>query len=858
MKFTKRSVIAMLLVLCTLALAACGGGNTTETEPKETEPVVTEPVVTEPDATEETDPVVTDPVVTEPKETDPVETDPVVTDPVVTEPKETEPKETEPKETEPKETEPKETEPKETEPSVGPHTCVGSAITSEPTCAYPGTIVTICTTCGKVMSEEVYADPLPCTPDEANPATCEKAQYCLVCKLVVVEPLGHKFVSAYATVEDEPTCSKEGTLTYTCERHANEAEHVEGSAGAAYTEKTSTVAHKFVGETTLTASTLLTPATETGTCQWCGEGAVNEYETGVYEDFENLETDSKFVDVFESSAFGTDFNGSINNGSVLIGEDAELGNKYLVFNTNKQGGLSFQYDQAALTYETFEIAFKFKASDTASSGRVITLTDKNKNNNEASLLSYYSGRLVFGKNEAGGYVVIRNNDVIVKDGEYQWVDIRIVVDPVNYAYEIYVNGELALYTTRNEDGTANVYTVADGVETLAKEKITQMGDVKTNPVRTNVKFDRIYMLHYSTVNNLMIDDFSVRIPKVHECVTETVTQKATCVEPGYTIEKCTICGAEFEETFVEIPASGEHVYAIEAATCTDAKACTVCGEVAEAALGHEGTTIIPATISTPGSEKGHCTRCDKDIDVAIAAGIVEDFENMSGLTVNDWNNNSAFAVDEVEINYDDNWATNGELVTEENGNTYFKKKTGTTNGLYIIDTSADKILSGSIVELSFKYQLFSGGSNCSIIGIKTSGTQGSTGGTETRILCNWNGFIRSGTNNGTSHTDKITGDGKWYDLRVVLDTTTYDHKVWINGELVTETDYANNAIYCKDASGAWVSRKPSGDSDKNPYNVADNAPLTSFYLFHFNNSVSFGIDDLKLAILDSMPTDSRK
>ena len=52
MKFTKLSVIAMLLVLCTLAMAACGG-NPTETEHNhETEPTVTEPTVTEPTATE--------------------------------------------------------------------------------------------------------------------------------------------------------------------------------------------------------------------------------------------------------------------------------------------------------------------------------------------------------------------------------------------------------------------------------------------------------------------------------------------------------------------------------------------------------------------------------------------------------------------------------------------------------------------------------------------------------------------------------------------------------------------------------------------------------------------------------------
>ena len=93
MKFTKLTVVALLLALLVCAFVACGGPTETGTgseSDKGTEPDVTEPDVTEPDVTEPdvTEPDVTEPDVTEPDVTEPDVTEPEVTYPVVIEPAE--------------------------------------------------------------------------------------------------------------------------------------------------------------------------------------------------------------------------------------------------------------------------------------------------------------------------------------------------------------------------------------------------------------------------------------------------------------------------------------------------------------------------------------------------------------------------------------------------------------------------------------------------------------------------------------------------------------------------------------------------------------------------------------------------
>ena len=65
--------LAMVMVVGTLALAACGNGDKTTTQPTTTEPTTTQPTTTEPTTTE---PTTTEPTTTEPTTTEPTTTEP--------------------------------------------------------------------------------------------------------------------------------------------------------------------------------------------------------------------------------------------------------------------------------------------------------------------------------------------------------------------------------------------------------------------------------------------------------------------------------------------------------------------------------------------------------------------------------------------------------------------------------------------------------------------------------------------------------------------------------------------------------------------------------------------------------------
>lgn len=86
---------------------------------------------------------------------------------------------------------------------------------------------------------------------------------------------------------------------------------------------------------------------------------------------------------------------------------------------------------------------------------------------------------------------------------------------------------------------------------------------------------------------------SVSIPKAEHSFQRTTLKNATCAEDGTAEQTCSICG--FTETVV-IPHKG-HTY-VEA-TCTQAKHCKNCGQVAGEPLGHD-------------YYNGSCTRCNEE------------------------------------------------------------------------------------------------------------------------------------------------------------------------------------------------------------------------------------------------------
>ena len=92
---------------------------------------------------------------------------------------------------------------------------------------------------------------------------------------------------------------------------------------------------------------------------------------------------------------------------------------------------------------------------------------------------------------------------------------------------------------------------------------------------------------------------------------QVTTKEPTCGTNGTYETKCSRCGAASSNGNGAIPATGKHTYNVSAATCTTAKKCTVCGYVAQAALGHnmvQVTTKEP-TCGANGTYETKCSRC---------------------------------------------------------------------------------------------------------------------------------------------------------------------------------------------------------------------------------------------------------
>ena len=98
-----------------------------------------------------------------------------------------------------------------------------------------------------------------------------------------------------------------------------------------------------------------------------------------------------------------------------------------------------------------------------------------------------------------------------------------------------------------------------------------------------------------------------------------VKEAATCDKKGMQEKVCSICNEKITE---EIPTK-EHTWNAETATCDTAKACTVCGTVAQAALGHDyqpnAEKSVAATCGIAGKNVRTCTKCGDDIEDEIPA-----------------------------------------------------------------------------------------------------------------------------------------------------------------------------------------------------------------------------------------------
>lgn len=226
----------------------------------------------------------------------------------------------------------------------------------------------------------------------------------------------------------------------------------------------------------------------------------------------------------------------------------------------------------------------------------------------------------------------------------------------------------------------------------------------------------------------------------------------------------------------------------------------------------------------------------------------EDFQTVTGVTDDILNaEGSAFAKGGLKVQ--NNMAKACELVTDEKGNTYMKKNTG-AYGFYIFNTE-DKIFNDALLELSFDFMGLEGSQNCSLIGFKVGGDPAkATDGTEYRALCNFAWSILVGADGPAPRLIKIdTANPTWHNYKVLLDTATYDFKVWIDGEFVAETDLANGKITYLSEAGFWTTLTSLKGVTRLPTTADKEADFRSFYLFHNNKDMVWALDNLSIGIV---------
>ena len=106
-----------------------------------------------------------------------------------------------------------------------------------------------------------------------------------------------------------------------------------------------------------------------------------------------------------------------------------------------------------------------------------------------------------------------------------------------------------------------------------------------------------------TVGSCTLEYLQISVDCVHDYKSTVVHE--TCTENGYTIHTCTLCGDSYTDSIVECVG-----HSWSNASCTDARACVICGVTDGNALGHSySSTVIAPTCDTDGYTTHTCTRC---------------------------------------------------------------------------------------------------------------------------------------------------------------------------------------------------------------------------------------------------------
>lgn len=329
----------------------------------------------------------------------------------------------------------------------------------------------------------------------------------------------------------------------------------------------------------------------------------------------------------------------------------------------------------------------------------------------------------------------------------------------------------------------------------------------------------------------------------------------TCQAKGYKKQVCSVC----EEVVDVSPILAIDHVAVAPATCTEDSVCQFCGVMLAPATGHTLGTITdskPATATEAGYEKGACTVCGAELTNVIAAHVVETFD---GLEVGELTSEALNATGNLSGFTAELGSSSTYSVVADGDNKYIFKLGDKNNATLTLKDDNGVLITGKFA-VSFDYRFDSLGDIAGPTGSINSGVVSIKDGSnkETRILSMWQ-TGKEAEGNATYgirfHKDKSSyvvpnmkpGSETWINIRVVLDPSTFDYEVYVDGVKVFYTVYDETLAKHVEwtlADGAWTSvEAPKADPYADPANG-----ISSIYLFHYS-VYECSVDNLKVEFI---------
>ena len=318
----------------------------------------------------------------------------------------------------------------------------------------------------------------------------------------------------------------------------------------------------------------------------------------------------------------------------------------------------------------------------------------------------------------------------------------------------------------------------------------------------------------------------------HTNTTEEI-EEPTCESRGYKRVLCAGCG---EQVSVKPIDAVDHEAAAPA-TCTEGSVCKFCGLKMASATGHTMGAITDkkeATATEAGYEKGTCSACGIEMNKVIPAGITVTFDDAAeGALTKD-----AFAAFE---GFETLLPASGFTVVTEGDNTYVKKSNAR-------NTITFKDLDGVLGQGKFAFSMdvrFDGAtSNSGLIAFKDA-TEATA---EHRILSTWGGRkLRLGKDPGVDFY--VSEENAWFNVRVVVDPSTFDYEVWIDGEKVLYTtadaNVASGHLLWQLVDGEWVSGAVPNAFVTQGITPDPSVGISRIYLFHWSET-AMSLDNMKI------------